>query len=53
MDGKTISTLGRERRENPSLKLDEQGFIHSQMENLLPLPADFHAIKSANLGCHL
>jgi glyoxylase-like metal-dependent hydrolase (beta-lactamase superfamily II) len=50
MDGKTISTLGRERRENPALKMAEADFIRSQVEHLPPLPADFQAIKRENLG---
>ncbi len=50
MDGKTISTLGRERRENPSLNLPEEDFIRSQAENIPPLPVDFQMIKSVNLG---
>ncbi len=50
MDGKTISTLGHERRENKSLKLSEEDFIQFQLENLPPLPADFQTIKNVNLG---
>jgi hydroxyacylglutathione hydrolase len=50
MDGKTISTLGHERRENQSLKLNEELFIRFQMENLPPLPVDFQSIKNINLG---
>jgi hydroxyacylglutathione hydrolase len=50
MDGKTISTLGRERRDNPSLKQAQAEFVRSQVDNLPPLPADFEAIKQANLG---
>lgn len=50
MDGKTISTLGHERRENKSLRLSEEDFIRFQMENLPPLPADFQTIKNVNLG---
>lgn len=50
MDGKTITTIGRERRENPALKMPEEAFLRFQAENLPPLPEDFQAIKSANLG---
>jgi glyoxylase-like metal-dependent hydrolase (beta-lactamase superfamily II) len=50
MDGKTISTIGRERRENSSVKMAEADFIRYQMEDLPPLPADFERIKSVNLG---
>lgn len=53
MDGKTISTIGRERRENPALQRTEEEFLQFQLENLPPLPVDFHAIKSVNLGHHV
>lgn len=50
MDGKTISTIGRERRENPALQLSPEAFVASQVENLPPLPPDFRAIKQQNVG---
>lgn len=50
MDGKTISTIGRERRENAALRLAEAEFLQFQTENQPPLPADFERIKHANLG---
>jgi hydroxyacylglutathione hydrolase len=50
MDGKPISTIGRERRANPALQLSEDGFVTFQTQNLPPLPADFLAIKRRNLG---
>jgi len=50
IDGKTSSTIGHERRENHALRLSETEFIRFQMDNLPPLPEDFTAIKSANLG---
>lgn len=50
MDGKTISTIGHERRQNQSLQKTEADFIRFQTENIPPLPEDFQAIKSANLG---
>ena len=50
MDGKPISTIGRERRVNPALQLSEEEFVTVQTQNLPPLPADFQAIKRRNLG---
>jgi hydroxyacylglutathione hydrolase len=48
MDGKTISTIGRERRTNPALQLDPDQFLAYQLANTPPLPQDFSNIKSAN-----
>lgn len=53
MDGKTISTIGHERRENRALQLTQAEFIRFQMENLPALPADFQLIKNTNLGHHV
>ncbi len=53
MDGKTVSTVGRERRENQALRRPQSEFLQYQMENLPPLPVDFHTIKSVNLGHHV
>jgi hydroxyacylglutathione hydrolase len=50
MDGKPISTIGRERRDNMALRLSAEAFAAFQTESLPPLPADFHAIKRRNLG---
>jgi hydroxyacylglutathione hydrolase len=50
MDGKTISTIGRERRFNPALQLDVDQFVEFQVSSLPPLPQDFHEIKRANIG---
>lgn len=50
MDGKPISTIGRERRANPALQLSEEGFVTFQTQNVPPLPADFQAIKRRNVG---
>ncbi len=50
MDGKPISTIGRERRANPALQLSAERFVTVQTQNLPPLPADFQAIKRRNLG---
>ena len=48
MDGKPISTIGRERLTNDALSLDVSSFVEFQMRNIPPLPQDFHAIKEAN-----
>jgi glyoxylase-like metal-dependent hydrolase (beta-lactamase superfamily II) len=50
MDGKTISTIGREKRINRALSLDLETFIELQLSNAPPQPADFDRIKRANLG---
>ena len=50
MDGKTISTIGRERRTNRALGLDVEDFIELQLSNLPPLPEDFLTIKRTNVG---
>lgn len=50
MDGKTVSTIGHERRHNPMLRLSGEEFAVYQTQNLPALPADFHAIKRRNLG---
>lgn len=31
----------------------EEEFLQFQLENLPPVPVDFHTIKSANLGHHV
>lgn len=49
MDGKTISTIGRERRRNGALQLGVAEFVDFQLANVPPLPEDFHAIKRANV----
>jgi glyoxylase-like metal-dependent hydrolase (beta-lactamase superfamily II) len=49
MDGKTISTIGRERRTSQALNLDIEGFVDYQVSSSPPLPDDFHRIKRANL----
>ena len=48
IDGKTISTVGRERRTNPVLQLDPEQFVDYQLVNTPPLPDDFLTIKTAN-----
>jgi glyoxylase-like metal-dependent hydrolase (beta-lactamase superfamily II) len=50
MDGKPITTIGRERRHNPALQLTEEAFIAYQTGAPPPLPPDFRAIKQRNLG---
>jgi hydroxyacylglutathione hydrolase len=50
MDGKTISTIGRERRTSQALNLDLEGFVAYQLSNSPPLPQDFDRIKRANLA---
>lgn len=50
MDGKTISTIGRERRANRAFQLSAEKFAKFQTEKLPALPADFHSIKRQNLG---
>jgi hydroxyacylglutathione hydrolase len=50
IDGKTVSTIGRESRCNASLQLDRDGFIDFQLSSVPPLPQDFHEIKRANVG---
>lgn len=50
MDGKTISTIGRERRRNAPLNLDTEAFVDYQLTNSPDLPQDFEQIKRANLG---
>lgn len=50
MDGKTISTIGRERRTSKALNLDLEGFVDYQVSSAPPLPKDFDQIKRANLA---
>lgn len=50
MDGKPISTIGRERRTNRCLKLDLDRFVEFQLAGLPPLPEKFHEIKLKNSG---
>jgi hydroxyacylglutathione hydrolase len=50
MDGKPISTIGRERRANVPLGMDLQAFVAFQTGQVPPPPPDFEAIKRRNLG---
>jgi hydroxyacylglutathione hydrolase len=49
MDGKPMSTIGRERRVNQRLALDEDEFVSFQIKNLPPMPHGFEEIKTTNL----
>lgn len=50
MDGKAISTIGRERRTSRALGLDLEAFVDYQVSSVPPLPEDFDQIKRANLA---
>ena len=50
MDGKPVSTIGRERLKNKALKLSEEKFVDYITQNLPHLPEDFQAIKRKNMG---
>ncbi|MGH2753934.1 MAG: MBL fold metallo-hydrolase [Actinomycetota bacterium] len=50
MDGKAISTIGRERRTNEALDKDIESFIAFQLHEAPPLPEDFAQIKQSNMG---
>jgi hydroxyacylglutathione hydrolase len=50
IDGKTISTIGREKRTNRALGLNLDDFIQFQLLSVPPLPDDFEAIKRMNIG---
>jgi glyoxylase-like metal-dependent hydrolase (beta-lactamase superfamily II) len=48
MDSKTSSTIGRERRKNDALQLNEELFIKYLLENMPVAPKDFLKIKAKN-----
>jgi hypothetical protein len=50
MDGKPVSTIGREKRANQALQLDRAQFVSFQKANPPPVPKDFRRIKAENLG---
>ncbi|MGH8058828.1 MAG: MBL fold metallo-hydrolase, partial [Candidatus Entotheonellia bacterium] len=50
MDGKPVTTIGRERRFNPTFQLSHEAFVSKIAERMLPFPADFHAVKRRNMG---
>ncbi|MQB01840.1 MAG: MBL fold metallo-hydrolase [Actinobacteria bacterium] len=49
MDGKAISTIGRETRTNRALGLALDEFIDFQLTNGPPMPEDFESIKLTNV----
>lgn len=52
MDGKPVSTIGRERRLNPGLKRlgDREAFMDFLFSDMPPPPPAFQTIKARNLG---
>lgn len=50
MDGKTITTIGRERRKNRMLRLEPDDLHAMLTSNPPPAPDDFRWIKRANAG---
>jgi glyoxylase-like metal-dependent hydrolase (beta-lactamase superfamily II) len=50
MDGKPISTIGRERRKNPMLQLPREEFRHALKTDLPRTPENFIQIKRLNVG---
>jgi hydroxyacylglutathione hydrolase len=50
MDGKPVSTIGRERRKNAPFRLGVDDFVAFQLRDTPPLPHDFHDIKRANVA---
>jgi hydroxyacylglutathione hydrolase len=50
MDGKPMSTIGRERRANDPLRMDGDDFVRFQLNDAPPLPLDFHDIKRQNMS---
>lgn len=50
LDGKPISTIGRERRMNRALALSRPEFIQFQLANRPEVPEDFRDIRKVNLG---
>ncbi len=50
LSGKPSSTLGFEKRFNPSLSMDRQAFIEHLTREIPPRPADMDAMVRANLG---
>lgn len=50
LSGKPSSTLGFERRWNPSLRLDRQGFIEAVTAEAAPRPQGMDAMLVANTG---
>lgn len=50
MDGKPMSTVGRERRFNEPVTLAEDEFVAFQLDNVPPLPEEFETIKRGNIA---
>lgn len=50
IDGKPISTIGRERIKNKALRLSKEEFAEFQTKDIPPLPEGFHSIKMKNIG---
>jgi hydroxyacylglutathione hydrolase len=50
LSGKPSSTLGFEKRFNPSLSMDRQAFVEYVTREIPPPPADMEAMVRANLG---
>ena len=50
-DGRRASTIGRERKQNPRLKLDEQDFTGSMKKLDLPKPPNLGEVLHTNQRC--
>lgn len=50
LDDKAVSTLGREIRNNPTLKFTEKEFVEFQLKNIPPLPDNWLELKRQNSG---
>ncbi len=50
LSGKPSSTLGFEKRWNPTLALDKAAFVDALTRDIPPRPADMDAMVRANLG---
>ncbi|MHB0965182.1 MAG: MBL fold metallo-hydrolase [Bellilinea sp.] len=53
LDGKPVSTIGRERRMNRALGLSQPEFIQFQLENRPELPEDFRSIRQMNMSVNV
>lgn len=50
LDGKPVSTIGREKRVNPVFRMDRERFVSFQLTDPPPVPTDFRLIKQSNAG---
>ncbi len=50
-DGRRASTIGRERKQNPRLKLDETDFAGSMKKMNLPMPPNLGEVLHTNQRC--